>query len=146
MLDSMLSLSDDQIAAACQGIFAHGFIEQDVNDGAKKWESLGAEYHARLARNYVTWIRGYVNTVEPGGRELASVPANLQQRPIFWTVGSLNEGADLGEGFWKSNFELASAASLKIRVERLRCLHFPSVTVPEELVEWIKECVEKVKD
>lgn len=146
MLDKMRSLSDEEITAACQGLFAHGFIEQEVNDGGKKWEALGAEYHARLAKNYVTWAKGYFNTTEPGAREVASVPANLQKRPIFWTVGSLNPGAELGEGAWKSNFEVARAAGLKVDVERLKCLHFPSVTVPENLVGWIRECVGKVNN
>lgn len=146
VLGDMLSLSDEELAAACRGLFARGFIEQDANDGGKKWEALGAEYHARLAGNYVTWVRGYVNAMEPAAREVASVPANLQRRPIFWTVGSLNPGVELGEGFWKSNFEVARAAGLKIEIERLRCLHFPSVTVPEELAGWIGECVGKVKD
>lgn len=144
-LDNMRSLSDEQITAACQGLFAHGFIEQDANDGGKKWEALGAEYHARLAKNYVTWVKGYFHAAETGGREVPSVPADLQQRPIFWTVGSLNPGVEFGEGVWKRDFEVARAAGLKVDVERLKCLHFPSVTVPEELVGWIGDCIGKVK-
>jgi len=73
------------------------------------------------------------------------VPENLLRRPVFWTVGGLNAGAEKGEGIWKSNFQLAGAAGLKVNTERLQCLHFPSVTVPEELADWIGECVEKVK-
>ena len=146
MLANLQKLSDEQIIAACQGIFAHRFIEQDVNDGAKKWEALGSEYHTRLLKNYVTWVRGYVNALEPAAREVVSVPANLQQRPIFWTVGSLNQGIESGEGFWKSNFEVSKAAGLKIDIERLRCLHLPNITIPEQLVGWIEECVGKVKD
>ena len=146
MLANLKKLSDEQIIAACQGIFAHRFIEQDVNDGAKKWEALGAEYHTRLLKNYVTWVKGYVNALEPGAREVVSVPANLHKRPIFWTVGSLNQGIESGEGFWKSNFEVSRAAGLKIDIERLRCLHLPNITIPEQLVGWIEECVGKVKD
>ncbi len=146
MLTKMAILSDEQIAGACQFLFAHQFIEQDVNDGRKKWEALGAEYHARLAKNYVTWIKGYVSIADSGGGDLARIPANLQRRPIFWTVGSLNPGAEVGEGFWKSDFEVAGKAGLEINVERLKCLHFPSVTVPEELVGWIGECVGRVED
>ena len=146
MLAQMPSLSDEQIIAACQGIFAHRFIEQDVNDGGKKWQALGAEYHTRMTKNYVTWVKGYVNSLEPAAREIASVPANLHKRPIFWTVGSLNQGAEVGEGFWKSNFEVSKSAGLKVDVERLRCLHLPNITIPEQLVGWIEECVGKVKD
>lgn len=146
VLANMRSMSDEQIVAACRGIFANGFIEHEVNDGLRKWQNLGDEYHSRMVKNYVTWVRGYVNNLEAKAGEIARVPGNLQKRPIFWTVGSLNEGAELGEGRWKTNFEVTRAAGLKVNVERLRCLHFPSVTVPEELVGWIGECVEKVKD
>ena len=146
VLAEMRSLSDSEVAESCSRLLGLGFIEQDANDGVQKWGAMGTDYHTRLAKNFVTWVRGYVTILEPPAREIASVPANLQKRPIFWTVGSLNPGAELGEGAWKSNFELSRAANLKVDVERLRCLHFPSVTVPEELVGWIGECVEKVKD
>ena len=146
VLGNMRNLSDDEIPAACREVNARTFVEQDANDGPKKWEALGAEYHKRVAKNYVTWVRGYVNTMELPTRDVASVPANLQQRPIFWTVGRLNSGAELGEGIWKSNFEVSKAAGLKVNAERLRCLHYPSITVPEELAGWIGECIGKVKD
>ena len=145
-LANMRNLSDEQIPGICSNLFAQRFIEHDANDGPKKWEALGEDYHARLAKNDVTWVRGYVNSVEAKAGEIASVPANLQQRPIFWTVGSLNPGAGVGEGVWKSNFEVARAAGMKVDAERLRCMHFPSVTVPDELVGYIGECVGKVKD
>jgi hypothetical protein len=31
-----------------------------MNDDLAAWEALGDEYHARLASNYVTWVRRYV--------------------------------------------------------------------------------------
>ena len=142
----MKEMGDEEITDTCRGFFANTFIEQDVNDGGKKWKGLGPEYHARLAKNYVVWVRNYVDTVELAGRELASAPENLQRRPIFWTVGSLNPGVEKEEGFWKTDFEIAKAAGLNVDRERLRCLHFPSVTVPDELAGWIKECVQSVKD
>lgn len=142
-LEDMQELSDEEITAVCQGMFGSSMIEQDINDGRKKWQALPPEYHARLAKNYVTWIRGYCNAIEVGGREIASIPENLQQRPIFWTVGSLNEGADGDGGVWKSNFELASNAGLTIDTKRLRSMHFPAVTIPEDVANWIAECVQK---
>ena len=145
-LANLRSLNDEQVIAACQAIFANRFIEQDVNDGRKKWDALGTECHERLKKNYVTWVRGYVNSVEAPAGDLAREPANLQKRPIFWTVGGLNPGAEVGEGFWKSNFEVSKAAGLKVDVERLKCLHLPNITIPEQLEGWIKECVESVKD
>ena len=146
VLLDMKKMDDTEITAACERLFGNKFIEQDANDGSKKWEALGPEYDRRMAKNYVTWVRSYVDSVEAAAREVASVPANLQRRPVFWTVGSLNQGAEMGQGAWKSNFEVTRAAGLKVDVERLKCLHFPSVTVPEELAGWIEECVGKVKD
>lgn len=145
-LEDMQKLSDEEITAVCQGMFGSAMIEQDINDGAKKWQALPPEYHARLAKNYVTWIRGYANAVEVGGLEVASVAENLQQRPIFWTVGSLNEGAEIEGGIWKSNFELAKNAGLKVDTKRLRSMHFPSVTIPEDVAGWIGECVQNAND
>lgn len=140
----MLDMSDEEITALCRGLYANGIIEQDVNDGKAKWEALGHEYHFRLEKNYVTWVRGYVNAVEVGSQELASDPENLRQRPIFWTVGSLNPGAGTEEGIWKSNFNMARQAGLKVNNKVLRSLHFPSVTVPEDLAAWIEDCISKV--
>lgn len=143
-LNEMKELDDEDIIALCQMSYKNGFIEKDINDGQKKWKDMGVEYHKRLEGNYVTWMRGYVDSIEHSGRALASVKENLLKRPLFWTVGGLNTGADKGEGAWKSNFELASAAGLEVNTERLHCLHFPSVTIPEELAAWIEECVGKM--
>jgi len=143
ILKDLKELQDDkEITTACQEIFSKGFIEQDVNDGTKKWEELGPEYHARLAKNYPVWVRGYLSIVDYPPPS----PQALQQRPLFWTVGALNPGAKQGGGAWGSNFRVAKEAGLKVNVERLQCLHFPSVTVPKELSEWIGECVERVED
>ena len=141
----MAQMSDEQIVQACESTFGGALIEQDANDGAEKWKALGPEYHARLKRNYVTWIRGYVDAIEVGGAELASEPENLKRRPIFWTVGALNPGVERDAGRWATNIKAAKAAGLEVERERLRCLHFPSVTVPDELAAWIAECIGKVE-
>ncbi|KAK5078207.1 hypothetical protein LTR64_003386 [Lithohypha guttulata] len=146
VLVDMLSMADHEITAACENFFANAFVEQDINDGRKKWDGLGSDYHARLAKNYVTWVKGYINSVELGSNELASDPKNLQQRPIFWTVGGLNPGVEHEDGAWKQNFEMARAAGLEVNTKRLNCLHFPAVTVPEDTADWIRESVAKVKD
>jgi len=135
-------MRDEEIIAVCRELYGKGFIEQDVNDGPRKWEELGSEYRERLARNYPIWIRGYSGLVDVP----PPMPEALLQRPLFWTVGALNPGAKEGVGNWESDFRIAKEAGLKIDVERLHCLHFPSVTVPEELSDWIGECVEAVKD
>lgn len=144
LLLKMLEMSDEEILQMVTSLNNGGFIEQDINDGAKKWKALGDEYHARLQKNYVRWVRGYVHALDTEAWELARDPENLLRRPIFWTVGSLNEGADKGEGIWKRDFEAANAAGLRVEMKRLNCLHFPSVTVPEPLADWISECVESL--
>lgn len=142
-ISDLALMSDEQIAATCAVIFRSNMIEQDVNDAPKKWDALGGEYHGRLAKNYVTWIRGYVQAIEVGNYELAKVPQNLTRRPIFWTTGALN-GSD--GGIWSSNLQLASAAGLEVDTKRLNCLHFPALSVTEDQAAWIKECIEQVKD
>lgn len=139
------SLSDEEIVATCTQVMG-AFIEGNVNDGKKKWEALGSEYHARIAGNFVTWTKEYVGSIEAENFKLASDPENLQRRPIFWTVGSLNENPEAEGSLWKSDFELASKAGLTVHVDKLNSLHFPSVTVPEQLAAWIDDCVRSVKD
>lgn len=145
MLSSLQKLPDVEISPICKDIFANGFVEQE-NNGRTKWEALGPEYHSRLAKNYVTWIRGYADSVEVAAHELASDPENLKRRPIFWTVGSLNADSENQNGVWKRNFEMAKKAGLTVENKTLNCLHFPSVTVPEELAKWIEDCVDSVAD
>jgi pimeloyl-ACP methyl ester carboxylesterase len=156
-LAAMQSLSnDEEIITACEAFYGSAasngitIIETEPSSGAAKWLSLGPAFHARLRQNYITWVRRYVNAIEIGARELASVKENLQRRPIFWTVGGLNAGVlqdgDGDGGVWKSNFELANAAGLEVERNRLRSLHFPAVTVMEECAEWIVECVGKVRE
>jgi pimeloyl-ACP methyl ester carboxylesterase len=133
-------LPDQGIKDACRPLFAHGMIE-DV--GREKWVALGPDYHARLESNFITWIRNYVPAIATEGRLLASDAENLKKRPLFWTVGALNEGAERGEGVWQPDFELAGKAGIKVNATSLKCLHFPGVTVPEDLVAWIEECIAK---
>lgn len=78
-------MSDEDIVAHCKHVFEQVFIEQDVNDGPRKWEALGSEYHARLAKNYVTWTKLYVGSLEPPTERLASDPGYLRRRPLFWS-------------------------------------------------------------
>lgn len=145
-LEALIPKSDEEITATCQMIFRAHMIEQEVNNGPQKWDALGKDYHGRLAKNYVTWIRNYANAVEIGGNELASEPENLRRRSIFWTVGALNASENGVPVVWKSNIEKASAAGLSVNTTRLNSLHFPALTVPDDMAGWIIECIGQVKD
>lgn len=61
-------------------------------------------------------------------------------------VGGLNQGAVDGRGMWEADFVAAERAGLKVNIDRLKCLHFPAVTIPEDTALWVQECVESVKE
>lgn len=130
--------SDEDIVANCQQMFKYNFIEE-ANSGQEKWDALGEDYHKRLEKNYVTWIKNYPGRVEVAGREDAT-PEILTRRPVFWTVGALSS-----KEVWSRNWEFAEKAGLEVNAEVLECLHFPHVTIPEKLVDWIRNCIEQVK-
>lgn len=129
---------DEELISYLADFFRNRFIEQE-NDGQAKWDALGPEYHARLEKNFLVWIHGMAR-----GRytmqtlELATAE-NLRKRPVFWTVGALSDP----EKFAK-DFEVAEMAGIEVRTDVVRCLHFPYVTVPERLAEWVVECTRQV--
>ena len=134
--------SDEEASTMCAYTFANIFIEAE---GKSAWEALGEAYHARLAKNYVTWVRRYTTAgpqVSQGMLEGVEAKGGFA-RPVFWTVGSLSEGVEKGEGYWGPDFAWAEKLGLKVDRERLRCKHFPGVTVPEETARWIAECDRK---
>jgi hypothetical protein len=49
LLADLTTFDDAAIVERCQFLFAHM-----MNDDLAAWEALGDEYHARLAKNYVT--------------------------------------------------------------------------------------------
>ena len=53
LLADLATLDDAAIVERRQFLFAHM-----MNDDLAAWEALGEEYHARLAKNYVTWVAG----------------------------------------------------------------------------------------
>ncbi|KAK3676963.1 hypothetical protein LTR78_003168 [Recurvomyces mirabilis] len=134
---AMTQKSDDEVSANCEYFFANYLIEQTDNDGRAKWEALGSEYHARLKRNYVTWVRHYVGQFEAHSLGLA---AKFQQRPVFWTVGGLSDPKA-----WSKDWEVATTAGVSVSTDVLPCLHFPAVTVTKKTRDWISGCVVSVK-
>lgn len=128
--------TDDEIMRTCRQLF-QVWIEPE-NDGKRKWAALGDEYHRRLDKNYVTWMRHLVTSYEPRSRELAT-KENLTKRPLFWTVGKLSP-----RQFWELDFELAESVGQKVETDVLVSNHFPTVTVPEDTARWILRCIQNV--
>jgi pimeloyl-ACP methyl ester carboxylesterase len=116
LLPSLCALTDDEIVGQCKMMF-----RELMNDDPVAWDALGQEYHARLKRNYVTWVRRYVNYSGPGpGYE----PADFTNRPLDWTIGGFTPAMT-----FFSNVQLA--ASLGIPLGLLPCKHFPQVSIPD---------------
>jgi pimeloyl-ACP methyl ester carboxylesterase len=118
----LTALDDAAIVETC--MFVYG---QVVNDDPAAWEALGVEYHARLAKNYVTWVRRYLAPPLPPSHS----PDALAGKPIAWTVG----GATPAAAFFE-NVVLAVKSGLPISL--LTCKHFPQVSAPAMLAEHIR--------
>ncbi|MBI2800697.1 MAG: alpha/beta fold hydrolase [Gammaproteobacteria bacterium] len=128
-LGDLVALDDARVVQACQHIFGNVMNEDPV-----AWNNVGAEYHQRLERNYVTWVRRYVATIDSG---LQIDAAALVGRPIAWTIGGLNPVA----AFF-TNINIAFEARIPLGL--LMCRHFPQVSIPTELANHIRaQSIEK---
>ncbi|KAF7183974.1 hypothetical protein CNMCM7691_004464 [Aspergillus felis] len=119
------SLSDAEIVDACRNIFSTG-----MNEDQAAFRQLGSEYHARLDRNYITWVRNYFR-VWPNLSE-----EGLTKRPIIWTIGALTPA-----GAFFENVKIACRCGIDIGL--LPCMHFPQVSIPEKLALHIQEAAMK---
>jgi pimeloyl-ACP methyl ester carboxylesterase len=127
MLGKAFATMDDAATVdACRHIFATNMIEDK-----EPWIALGPDYHARLDRNYVTWVHKYVNRVER-----CFDKDELTKRPIDWTVGALSP-----TGAFFENVTTACQAGIPISL--LPCRHFPQVTIPATLAEHIRSAATK---
>jgi pimeloyl-ACP methyl ester carboxylesterase len=122
LLGDLASLDDSTVVETCQYLFANV-----MNDDPAAWEALGEEYHARLAANYVTWVRRYL---APGILPEQS-PEDLAGKPITWTIGGLTTAMT-----FLDNVVLATKAGLPISA--LMCKHFPQVSAPDMLAQHIR--------
>jgi pimeloyl-ACP methyl ester carboxylesterase len=122
LLGNLTALNDAEIVETCQFLFA-----QVMNDDPAAWEALGSEYHARLATNYVTWVRRYVG----GGAPVPYSPADLAGKPITWTIGGLTPAAT-----FLDNVVIATKSDCPITP--LMCKHFPQVSAPAMLADHIR--------
>jgi hypothetical protein len=112
----------DLVSVPLQYLFANV-----MNDDPAAWEALGEEYHARLAANYVTWVRRYV---APGISPEQS-PEDLAGKPITWTIGGLTTAMT-----FLDNVVVATKAGHSI--SPLMCKHFPQVCAPDMLAQHIR--------
>ncbi len=128
LLADLTSLDDAAIVERCQFLFAHM-----MNDDVAAWEALGDEYHARLTKNYVTWVRRYVAPAPPPPH----TPEDLAGKPITWTIGGLTPAIT-----FLDNVVLAVKSGCPIGP--LMCKHFPQVSAPEMLAAHIRENVADV--
>ncbi|KAJ5041752.1 uncharacterized protein L3040_005321 [Drepanopeziza brunnea f. sp. 'multigermtubi'] len=121
----LLKLKDDAyVMHQCREMFPALLMESRT-----AWEAMGAEYHARMEKNYVTWLRKYI-----GQLECHHWDEGLLQRPVHWSVGSLN----VMGGFYDN---IILATKLGLEVEILPCKHYPQLTIPKVLAAHIRCCV-----
>lgn len=123
LLADLLTLDDAAVVERCQFLFAHM-----MNDDVAAWEALGDEYHARLAQNYVTWVRRYLAPGVPPPH----TPEDLAGKPITWTIGGLSPAVS-----FLDNVVLAVKAGY--RISALMCKHFPQVSAPDMLAAHIRQ-------
>jgi pimeloyl-ACP methyl ester carboxylesterase len=122
LMGDLTSLDDAGVVAACTQMFATLF-----NEDLGKWQGLGADYHRRLDRNYVTWVRHYwKNSVL---RQYD--PALLAGRPLAWTIGGLTPAV----AFF-NNVQIATKAGIETDI--LMCKHFPQVSIAQQLADYIR--------
>jgi pimeloyl-ACP methyl ester carboxylesterase len=118
------TLDDDSIVRTCKEWFRTG-----MNSNPAAWDALGPDYHRRLEKNYVTWVRHY-------GRASDAFPSygrdQLTRRPIAWSIGGFSE-----VHFAVSNLRVAQRAD--INVDILMCKHFPQVEIPDVLSSRIRK-------
>lgn len=128
VLRTMADLPDDEIVTRCRDLFRN-----EMNENAGAWDALGAAYHKRLERNYVTWVRRYAGA----DHFLRTFSADeLRRRPVTWTIGGLTPAAR-----FFSNVVMAHGAG--IQIELLVCKHFPQVSIPEALTDHISRAAER---
>jgi hypothetical protein len=83
-----------------------------MNEDTDAWKALGPEFHARLDKDYSTWIRYY--TAPPS---LSLSKEQLTRRSVPWTIGALMPA----DAFFKTVVVACDAA---IPINTLTCTHF----------------------
>ena len=123
----LFSPDDETVIETCKFLFRNV-----MNEDQKAWDDLGADYHRRQEKNYLTWARRYVGPSSTSGLFRAFTAEDLTRRPITWTVGSIGGVNPLHE----LNRQVAGIGG--IRIELLPCKHFPQVSIPARLAQHIR--------
>jgi pimeloyl-ACP methyl ester carboxylesterase len=123
MILALAALPDTAIPQTCRDLFRN-----QMNENPEAWDALGDAYHRRLERNYVTWVRRYV---EPPTCLRRFTAEELRGRPVTWTIGGLTPAVAFFD-----NVLLAVSAGLPISL--LMCRHFPQVSIPDALADHIR--------
>jgi pimeloyl-ACP methyl ester carboxylesterase len=131
----LFSPDDKTVVDTCRFLFRNF-----MNEDQKAWDDLGADYHRRQEKNYLTWARRYVGVSQTSGffREFAA--QDLRRRPITWTVGGLTGSTPLIDG----NRRVADVGG--IRIELLPSKHFPQVSIPDQLARHIRASAKQYLD
>jgi hypothetical protein len=116
------ALDDAALAGTCAGMFRN-----QMSRDPHAWDELGPEYHKRLQKNYVTWVRHY-HTIA----DRSYTAEELSRKPIAWSVGGYSE-------IWAMTGNFRTAHRANIEIVYLRSKHFPQVCVPDELARHIRE-------
>ena len=123
-LRALTALDDAGIVEVCKYLYRN-----QMNNDPQAWDALSPEYHQRLERNYVTWVRHYL-------ADNAQIPSysaeQLSRRPIAWSIGGFSP-----VWFGISNLRVAQRAD--IEVEIFKCRHFPQVEIPDVLASHIRK-------
>jgi pimeloyl-ACP methyl ester carboxylesterase len=122
-LFALNDLGDAEIVKRCKKLF-----RDRLNSNGEAWDAVGEQYHQRLEKNYVTWVRHYL---WEGLADRAYTAEDLARRPICWSVGGLSQG-------WIVAANLRVASRGKIGVQVLPCKHFPQIEIPELLTSRIR--------
>jgi hypothetical protein len=78
----LFSPDDETVVETCKFLFRNV-----ANEDQKAWHELGADYHRRQEKNYLTWARRYVGASQASGFFRVFTAQDLTRRPITWTVG-----------------------------------------------------------
>lgn len=111
-----------------------GFPVKSGMVSPEDWAALGDDVHARLARNYVVWARGYPHILPLTKSKITD--GQLLQRPLDWTVGFATQ-----TGLFADN--IVAATKLGIPFRTIPGSHFPYVSAPEKFAEYVVETCRK---
>jgi pimeloyl-ACP methyl ester carboxylesterase len=121
---SMTLLDDSAIVAACRELF-----RTQMNQNPLPWDDLGWEYHLRLEKNFIVWVRNYLILDEDDFPTFNA--AQLKKRPLAWSIGGYSP-------VWFGVSNLRVAERVGVEVEIFKCRHFPQVEMPDVLAKYIR--------